>query len=211
MDLIRRNFGLKVASLLIAIGLWFMFNYLSSSQAFSTTLEVPLTLHGVGGGLVARSAVDTVKVELAGPRAVLEQLEPSDFAAFVDCTGKQPGVESLDVTVVGPERDKVRAVSPSTAIVSIDRFAYRSVPVISSGGEDLIATDIQPRSVMVSGGETILARVMAVRVSLEGASTSKPVVVMLKPTPVDADFAPVSGAVVAPPTVRVAIAPKARG
>ncbi|MBV8204337.1 MAG: hypothetical protein JO195_04855 [Candidatus Eremiobacteraeota bacterium] len=210
MDLITRNFGLKVASLLIAIGLWFMFNYLSSSQAFSTTLEIPLTLHGVGGGLVAESGVETVKIELAGPRALLEQLEPSDFAAFVDCAGKLPGVQSLDVTVVGPERDKVRSVIPATAIVSIDRFTYRTVPVISSGGAEAFATDIQPRTVIVSGGETVLARIMAARVSLEGASTTKPVVVMLKPMPVDADFAPVSGAAVAPPTVRVAIAPKAR-
>lgn len=197
--------------MLIAIGLWFMFNYLSSSQAYSTTLEVPLTLHGIGGGLVATSAITTVKVELAGPRAVLEGLEPTDFAAFVDCTGKQPGVQSLDIAVAGPERDKVRSLSPPTAVVSIDRFGYRTVPVVSSGGEDLVATDIQPRSVVVSGGETILSRVMAVRVSLEGASTSKPVVVMLKPVPVDADFAPVTGPAVAPPTVRVAIAPKARG
>lgn len=211
MDLIRRNFGLKVASLLIAIGLWFMFNYLSSSQAYSTTLEVPLTLHGIGPSLVATSALTTVKVELAGPRSVVDGLEPADFAAFVDCTGKQPGVQSLDVTVIGPQGDKVRSVTPPSAIVSIDRFGYRTVPVVSSGGEDLVATDITPRSVVVSGGETILSRVTAVRVSLEGASTSKPVVVMLKPIPVDADFSPVNGPVVAPPTVRVAIAPKARG
>ena len=90
----------------------------------------------------------------------------------------------------------------------LDRFGYRTVPVISSGStQDAVATDIQPRSIVVTGGETTLARVMAARVSIEGASTDKPVVVMLKPVPIDADFSVVSGVSVAPPTVRVAIVP----
>jgi hypothetical protein len=91
----------------------------------------------------------------------------------------------------------------------LDRFGYRTVPVISSDtGQNSIATDIQPRSVTGTGGETTLARVLAARVSIEDASTNKPVVVMLKPVPVDADFAAVPGVSVAPPTVRVSILPR---
>ncbi len=209
MDLIRRNFGLKVASVVIAIGLWFTFNYLSASQAYSTTLQVPLSLHGVSPGLVATSNVDVVTVELAGPRSVLERLTPTDFAAYVDCSGKDAGTMSLGVSVAGPESDKIRSLSPASAIVVLDRFGYRTVPVISSDtGVGAVAVDIEPKSVLVTGGETTLARVMAARVSIEGASASKPVTVTLKPVAVDADFAAVAGVTVVPPSVHVAIVPR---
>ncbi len=208
MDLIRRNFDIKVASLVIAVGLWFMFNYLStSSQAYSTTLQIPVTLYGVAAGLVATSGVQSVTVELAGPRAVVEKLAPSDFAAYIDCSGKDAGPQSLGVSIAGPESDKIHSISPATAVVILDRFGYRTVPVISAGGQNTDVADIQPRSIVVSGGETTLARVMAARVSIEEATTDKPFVVMLKPIPVDASFAAVSGVNVVPPTVRVALVP----
>ncbi len=209
MDLIRRNFGLKVAALVIALGLWFTFNYLTASQAYSTTLQVPLALHGVGAGLVASSNVHAVTVELTGPRSVLEKLVPGDFAAFVDAGGKDAGTLSLNISVAGPESDKIRSVSPPAAIIVLDRFGYRRVPVISSdAGQSVVATDIEPKSVIVAGAETTLARVMAARISIEGATTSKPVTVAIKPVAVDVDFAPVPGVSVEPPTVRVAIVPR---
>jgi len=207
--LIRRNFGLKVASVVIAIGLWFTFNYLTESQAYSTTLELPLALHGVSAGLVAESNVQTVTVELAGPRSVLEKLVPEDFAAYVDCSGKDAGTQSLGISVDGPENDKIRSVSPATAVVVLDRFGYRTVPVVSSDADlGAVAMDIEPKTVVITGGETALAHVVAARVSIEGASASKPVTVTVKPVAVDADFAIVAGVAVAPPTVRVAIVPR---
>ena len=208
MALIRRNFDLKIASVVIAIALWFMFNYSSSNQTYSTTLEIPVTLHGAPAGLVAATGVASAKVELSGSRAVLERLSPTDFAAVIDCSNKTTGVQSLPISVTGPESDKIRSVTPATAIVSIDRFGYRTVPVVESGAEQgAIVADIQPQTVTVTGGETALARVVAARVSIEGTSATMPVVVMLKPVAVDADYAAVAGLNVIPPAVRVAIVP----
>jgi YbbR domain-containing protein len=208
MDLIRRNFGLKVAAVVIAVGLWFTFNYLTASQAYSTTLEVPVAVHGVAPGLVATSDVQKVTIELSGPRSVLEKLAPADFAAYLDCAGKDAGTLSLNVAVAGPESDKIRSVSPAAAIVVLDRFGYRRVPVISEdNGQSAIATSIEPKSVIVAGAETALAKVMVARVSIEGATATKPVTVTLRPVPVDVNFNPVPGVSVAPPTVHVAIVP----
>ena len=209
MDLIRRNFGLKAASLVIAVALWLTFNYLTAPQAYSTTLQIPVTLHGVSAGLVAESGVASVTVELAGPRSVLEKLTPADFAAYVDCSGKNASTQSLGISVAGPESDKIRSVAPSSAIVVLDRFGYRTVPVVEADtGQNAVAADIQPKAVVVSGGEMTLARVMAARVSIEGALTNRPVAVMIKPVAVDANFAVVAGVTVAPPVVRVAITPR---
>jgi hypothetical protein len=71
----------------------------------------------------------------------------------------------------------------------------------------VIATSIEPKSVIVAGAETALAKVMAVRVSMEDTIATKPVTVTLRPVPVDVNFVPVPGVNVAPPTVRVGIMP----
>ncbi len=209
MDWIRRNFDLKVAAVVIAVVLWFTFNYLTASQAYSKTLEIPLSLHNVAAGLVATSGIQSVTVELTGPRSALEQLGPGDFSAFVDCAAKSPGTLMLPVSVVGPQSDKVRSVTPSAAIVVLDQFGYRRVPVVSSeSAQNGIATDIEPRSVIVAGAQTALSRVFAARVSIEDATATRPVTVTLKPMPVDAHLDPVAGLTVAPASVRVAIVPR---
>jgi YbbR domain-containing protein len=83
------------------------------------------------------------------------------------------------------------------------------VPVISSDADlGAIATDIEPKTVVITGGETALAHVIAARVSIEGASASKPVTVTVKPVAVDAAFDVVPGVSVAPPIVRVSIVPR---
>jgi YbbR domain-containing protein len=208
MDLIRRNFGLKVSAVVIAIGLWFAFNYLTASQTYSTTLEIPVVLHGVAPGLVATTNTQDVTIQLAGPRSVLEKLAPADFAAYLDCAGKEAGVLSLNIAVAGPESDKIRSVSPAAAIVVLDRYGYRTVPVISAdNGQSVIVTNVEPKSVIVAGAETALAKVMAVRVSIEDTTATKPVTVTVRPVPVDVNFLPVPGVSVAPPSVRVAIMP----
>lgn len=208
MDLIRRNFGLKVLSVVIAIGLWFTFNYLTASQTYSTTLQIPIVLRGVAPGLVGSTNTQAVTIQLAGPRSVVEKLAPSDFAAYLDCTGKEAGTLSLSVAVAGPESDKIRSVSPSAAIVVLDRYGYRTVPVISAdNGNSAIATSIEPKTVIVAGAETALAKVMAVKASIEDTTATKPVTVTVRPVPVDVNFVPVAGVSVAPPTVRVAITP----
>jgi YbbR domain-containing protein len=210
MDWIRRNFGLRVTAVVVAIGLWFTFNYLTSSAADTKSLELPLSVHGVSSGLVAQSTVQTVTIELEGSRPVLENLSPSDFSAYVDCSGKPAGTMSLNVAVVGPDSDKlVRSITPATSVVVLEQYGYRRVPVISDDTvQNTIVTETQPKSVLVAGGETTVARVMAARVSVDASSATKALVLTLKPVAVDVHLEPVDGVTVAPVTVRVAIAPK---
>lgn len=210
MDWIRRNFGLRITAVIVAVGLWFTFNYLSSSTADTKTLELPLAIRGVSSGLVAQSTVQTVTIDLAGSRPVLANLSPTDFSAFVDCSGKMAGTMSLGVTVVGPDSDKlVRSVSPATSIVVLEQYGYRRVPVISDDSvQNTVVTGTEPKSVLVTGGETTVARVMAARVSVDASSANRALVVTLKAVPVDVHLDPVDGVTLAPSTVRVAISPK---
>src|ERR1700730_11890533 len=100
IDSVRRNFGLKVTAGVVSIVLWFTFNFFSTTHdAYSKTLELPLSVHGVSSGLVASTQIDRVSVELAGPRPDIDSVTPADLTSFVDCAGKQPGVYSVTINV----------------------------------------------------------------------------------------------------------------
>lgn len=209
MDWIRRNFGLKVIAVVAAIVLWFTFNYLSAAQTFTKTLEVPLALHGISSGLVATTATHEVTVELAGARSALENLVPENFVAYVDCSGKHAGTYGLSVSVVGSDTDKPVSVTPATAVVVLDAYAYRRVPVIADDSSGAIVTaEIDPKTLVVAGGQTAVSRVFAAQVSIATAAVTKPVIVTVKAVPVDVRLVAVGGVTLAPASVRVAISPR---
>jgi YbbR domain-containing protein len=209
MDWIKRNFGLRLIALAAAVVLWFTFNYESGSQAYTKTLDVPLALHGVGSGLVAATLTQNVTVELTGTRAALDALVPDDFIAYVDCGGKRAGTVDLNVSVVGPQTDKPLSVSPATAIVVLERYEYRRVPVIPDASESTATVvRVDPMTVVVAGGQTAVSRVFAAEVSVATAGVTKPVTVTLKAAPVDMRLNAVGDVAVAPANVKVTLAPR---
>jgi YbbR domain-containing protein len=197
IDSVRRNFGLKVTAVIVSVVLWFTFNYFGTTHdVYSKTLELPLTVHGVSSGLVASAQFQRASVELAGPRADLDSVTAADLAAFVDCTGKQPGVYALAVNVVGRNADKVKSVTPAQVVVGVDRYAFRSVPVVArdSGGGPLSNASIAPLTIEVAGGESAVASVVAAEVSVpEPRALPAGFAAEMKPQPVDAKMQTVAG------------------
>jgi YbbR domain-containing protein len=209
MDWIRRNFDLKVIALVAAVVLWFIFNRLSASQASTKTLEVPLAVHGVASGLVANVGIQQVAVEIAGTRSALEDVAPGDFVAYVDCSGKGAGTFGLPVTVVAAQNQRPVSVTPATAIVVLEVYAYRRVPVIADpSGAAAAVGEIDPATVVVAGGQSEVSRVFAAEASIPAAAVTKPVSVTVKPIPVDTRLTAVQGVTLAPASVRIAIAPR---
>ena len=205
---IKRNFGLKLTALLIALLLWFTFNYLGAAQSpYTKTIELPLGIHQVASGLVASVSAHTVSVELAGARTQLDALTPAGVDAFIDCTGKTAGTYSLTVNVVAPEGDKVKSVTPPHAIVVIDAYAYRKVPVVAreSRGGPLPAARVEPDTITVAGAQSAVARVVAAEVTVPVHAARQALAAEVKPVPMDGSLAPIAGLASEPPIVRVTI------
>jgi hypothetical protein len=80
IEAFRRDLGLKFAAVIIAIVLWFTFNYLTTGEAtYSKTLVLPVAVQHIASGLVATVNVHQVTIELAGARPKLEGLTPDSF------------------------------------------------------------------------------------------------------------------------------------
>lgn len=197
IDSVRRNFGLKVTAVVVSVALWFTLNYFGSSQeVFSKTLELPLAVHGLASGFVATPQIQTVSVDLSGPRADVESATASDLAAYVDCTGHAGGVFSLAVNVVGRDADKVKVITPDQAVVSIDRYAFRSVPVLARGaGGTLLANAVlAPSTIEVAGGAAAVAKVVAAAVVVpEPGALPEGFSAVMKPDPIDGSLQLVRG------------------
>lgn len=197
IDSVKRNFGLKVTAVVVSVVLWFTFNYFSTTHdAYSKTLELPLALRGVSSTSVASTPIEHVSVDLAGPRPDVDSVTPADLVSFVDCRGKPPGVYSLAVSVVGRDADKIKTVTPDTAVVVIDRYAYRTVPVIARDvqGGTLTNASVAPTTIQVVGGSSAVAQVVAAEVSVpEPRSLPAGFAAEMKPDPVDAKMQRVAG------------------
>jgi len=210
LDAINRNLGLKAAAVVIGVVLWFTFNYLSAGETkYSKTLVVPVTVQHVSAGLVAGANIKQVTIELAGPRAKLDGLTPDDFAAFVDATAKGPGTYSLDISLRGDGADSVKSITPAGANLVLDRYGYRTVPVVLQGVTadlaDFNRPTISPATVTVAGAQSTVAQVVAAQVTLAYPATKSTVVMELRPVAVDAQLLPVAGVTVDPPVVRATI------
>ena len=209
MQLVRRNFGLKVTAAVIAVVLWITFNLLGGSQtAFTKTIEVPLAVRGVPAKYVASTNVRKVSIELAGPRGQLESLTAESLSAFVDCAGKSEGTYAIAVNTAGGAADRIKRVSPDQAIVVLDRYAYKTVPVaLQAGGTGPLppAAAVEPRTVTIAGAQTQVAQVVAAQVVVNPRLASKAYETEVRAVPIDAQLAPVGGVVITPATVRVLI------
>ena len=209
LDSISRNFGLKVAAVVIGVILWFTFNYLTAGETkYAKTLVVPVTLQHIAGGLVASTRVRQVTIELSGSRTRLDGLAPDDFTAFVDGSGKGPGTYALEISLRGDGTDAIKSVTPASATLVLDRYGYRRVPVVLQdvGGADGARPLVVPTTVVVAGAQSAVAQVMAAQATLTYPPIKGAEVLELRAVPVDAELVPVSGVTVDPPVVRATVA-----
>jgi YbbR domain-containing protein len=87
-----------------------------------TTVRQPPIIQGLGAGLEATVALETVDVILSGPLPLLESLGSDDIFVILDLTGLLPGTHVVQPRVVVPTGIQVTGVLPASVEVTIDVF-----------------------------------------------------------------------------------------
>ncbi|HEY7981632.1 MAG TPA: CdaR family protein [Candidatus Eremiobacteraceae bacterium] len=208
LESISRNFGLKVAAVLIGVILWFTFNYLTAGETkYAKTIVVPVSVQHVSSGLVASTTVRQVTIELSGSRSRLDGLAPDDFTAFVDASGKGAGTFALEISIRGSGTDAIKTVTPESATLVVDHYGFRRVPVVLQDGDSGSGAPVRvaPETVVVAGAQSAVAQVIAAQATVAYPADKSTVVMELRPVPVDAQLHPVSGVTVDPPVVRATV------
>jgi YbbR domain-containing protein len=161
------HFGLKVASVALAVLLWLMVS--SERAAVERGVRVPLELQNLPTNLeIVDPPQESVDVRIRGAADLLGRLVPGDLVATVDLGSAQPGRRLFHISperVKAPFAVEVTQITPSSVAIRFEQSATRVVPVRPSvEGEPaagFIVGEItaEPRTVEIAGPESVLRRV----------------------------------------------------
>jgi YbbR domain-containing protein len=127
--IVFNNFGLKLISLLLAVGLWLA---IANDPVARVAVDVPVEMHNFPDALEISSDIPQVQVQFSGPARIIHHLQPSDVHVSIDLAQAQPGERSFDLTandVHYPNGLQVVQLSPSGLHLNFDSRATRRVEI----------------------------------------------------------------------------------
>ena len=153
-----QNFGLKLTSLLLAVGLWFV---VARDPIAEVEINVPIEFHSLPENLEIDSASFTqAQIRVRGPERVIHRLETSDVRAQINLANVRPGERTFDLTaqqVHVPQDLEVVQIIPGQFQLSFDTRTTRTVEVRArvtgtfAGGMRLAQVIADPSTIMITG------------------------------------------------------------
>jgi YbbR domain-containing protein len=213
VQIIRKNFGLKVLAVALAVVGWayvrFASNPIVATARFDQQFSVPIGAIDLPVGYVAhftdREAVVTVESKRGEP-----PVKPDEIKAVLDLSNKGSGVYNVPVQLVAPNI-VVQSLSPASVTLTIEKIETRLLPVafhyVGSPIAGLVVSDarINPEAVTIQGPSSLLSQVAAVHVDVALPGQARNVDEMLRPVAVSPFGMEVSGLDVTPDLVRVRV------
>lgn len=192
---LRRNWGLKVAALLVAGALW---TYATATAERTRTFNVPVTLLNIPPGTIVTAGTErSVPVLVRGRGIDLLAVEAEEFSAVVNLQGHRPGslVHRLttadvkpppgyDFTILNILRDgelRITLDAEKTSLIRVRPLVIGQPPE----GMTLTSTSSRPEWIRLRGPAGLLATMDYIEtapVDVSGLTSSGSVKVALMPT-----------------------------
>lgn len=201
---VAANFGYKVISLGLAIGLWWA---LSNDPIAEVEVTVPIEFHNIPSSLeISAANIPEAQVRVRGPERLIHEMRTQDVHVEVDLAGVKAGERTFDLTArqVRQPRDlEVQQIIPSQVRLNFDTILTREVEVKPrvmgsfAPGYRIEKVVTQPPRVSISGPRQRVEAVdsattdpvdasgsLAPSTFVTNAFVSDPLVQILHPTPV---------------------------
>lgn len=153
------NFGLKLLSLLLATGMWFMIS--RDEQPAEVAIRVPIVFQNVPPELeISSESIPETQIRVRGPERMIRQLKPNEVQAEIDLVGAKNGDRTFDLTsrqVRHPRDIEVVQIVPSQLHLSFDTRLTRQVEVhprvtgVFATGEQIVKVVANPSHITVTG------------------------------------------------------------
>jgi len=165
---VLHNLGLKLLSLLLATGLWFMIS--RGEGPAEVALRAPIIFQNVPPQLeISTESVPEAQIRVRGPERVIRQLQGNEVRAEIDVGDATPGERTFDLTskVRHPRDVTVVQVVPSQLHVAFDTRLTRDVQIhprvtgTFAEGEQIVKVEADPASVTITGPKHHVERVDA--------------------------------------------------
>ena len=128
---VLHNFGLKVLSLVLATGLWFLIS--PDEQPAEVALRAPIVFQHVPSQLeISSEMIPEAQIRVRGPERVIRQLQANEIHAEIELIDAKAGDRTFDLTsqqVRHPRDVSVVQVVPSQLHLSFDTRLTREVEI----------------------------------------------------------------------------------
>ncbi|MDP9110961.1 MAG: hypothetical protein M3M96_04960 [Candidatus Eremiobacteraeota bacterium] len=212
MQSLRKNFGLKVLSLALAIVGWAYFRFAANpviAARFDQQISVPIAAANTQVGYVVHFADKEAVVTVATKRGE-PPIKPDEIKAVLDLSNKGAGVYNVPVQLVAPNI-VVQSLSPASVSLTVEKIERREFALALHYSENSESTIVvrdarqTPSAVAVNGPTGLLSQIASVRVDVPLPTSPQPYDAMVRPVPVNSLGQEIAGLEVAPDLVRVQI------
>lgn len=162
------NFLLKVLSLLLATGLWFL---LSHEKEAEVALRAPVVFENVPVRLeISSESIPEAQIRVRGPDRVIRQLQSDEVRAEINLADAKPGERTYDLTsqqVRHPRDVVVVQVVPSQLHLAFDTGSTKEVEIHPrvtgnfASGEQIVKVEADPPRITITGPAHHVQRVDA--------------------------------------------------
>jgi YbbR domain-containing protein len=155
---VLHNFSLKVLSLLLAAGLWYL---ISHEEPAEVALRAPIVFQNVPPSLeISSESIPEAQIRVRGPERAIRQLQAYEVRAEINLADARPGERTFDLTsqqVRHPGDVTVVQVVPSQLHLAFDTRLTREVEIHPrvtgnfAGAEQVVKVEADPPRITVTG------------------------------------------------------------
>jgi YbbR domain-containing protein len=166
---VLHNFTLKVSSLLLAGGIWFMIS--PDEEPAEVALRAPIVFQHMPSQLeISSETIPEAQIRVRGPERVIRRLQANEVHAEIDLAGAKAGERTFDLTsqqVRHPRDVIVVQVVPSQLHLAFDTRLTRQVEIrprvtgTFADGEQIVKADADPQRITITGPKSHVERVEA--------------------------------------------------
>jgi YbbR domain-containing protein len=179
-----RTWGLRLLALGIAIGIWFNASLEDRLVSSEKVVEASISYNRPRGFVIVNPSAQSVYVRLSGSKKAIRRLNPYMVDVTVELTQRQEGTATITLdssNVTAPDGMDVVSIEPATVHVDLEREVSQRLPVVAKvtgepgGGAGVGEPEVFPNQVLVTGPESMLARVdhlSTEAISLDGRATT---------------------------------------
>lgn len=156
---VLHNFALKVVSLLLATGLWFLIS--PDEEPAEVALRAPIVFQNVPHHLeISSESIPEAQIRVRGPERTIRQLQANEVHAEIDLSGVNAGERTFDLTskqVRHPRDVTVVQVVPSQLHLGFDTRLTRDVEIhprvtgYFAEGEQIAKIESDPPRITITG------------------------------------------------------------
>ncbi len=177
-----KNWGLKLASFLFALVLWY---FVVGVDKVDRTIPIPVEIVNLPENMIITNQFKKrIEIRVKGPLGLIRKLEKSNISHTIDLSDAAPGSRVIKNTAENlpiPNGVRLQNVSPRNIILRIDELINKKIPVIiktndyPEPGYKVISINVTPNSIQVTGPQSLLENLNSFAtetVELEGRTES---------------------------------------